>query len=134
MSSGHPTPAQLRALVARMTISDILAQTIVWRTGDGMPILLTSMAPSHRSHTLAFLRRRAENLYESHLWNAFGDAPDDVFNSMVCGPQQLGEDAASWLERKPFIRALADLVHADCLDDLHGDVVDGELASKAISS
>lgn len=122
-----PTPADLRRIVARMTISDILAQTTVWRTGDGMPILLTSMAPSHRSHTLAFLRRRAEGLYESHLWNNFGDAPDDVFNEMIDERQALGEKAEDWIERRPFIRALADLVHADCLEDLYASAVDGTL-------
>lgn len=116
-------PPGMRDLVIRLPLTAILEQDEWWRTGDGMPIKLTTMDPEHRANTLAFLRRRADSLQIQHWWWLFGDAPDDVFDE--AHRLEIEEPAEEWLQRRPLVQELTRLVLLD--GSVEGELVGVEL-------
>lgn len=87
---------------------DLLEQSEWWVTRDGQKLRLKDMAPSHRTNTLALLRRNVIYLHLTHVSSPiFNDAPDSVINELT------EEDSAAWLEKQPLIRRLRNMVEAD---------------------
>lgn len=112
----------MRNEIGDWPLAAMLAQAEWWRTGDGMPIRLTTMESSHRFHTLAFLRRRARSLRVHYWWMQFGETPD---YPLLAEKRMIAEPPEAWLERQPLVVELARLVRMD--DSVEGDVVAGEL-------
>jgi hypothetical protein len=111
----------------------LLDQDKIWQTRDGMPIPLERMDPGHRSATLAFLRRRADYLAEAYAFcelRTFANAPDEVFTDWISQNERALKDGAqAWLERRPLIQRLVQLV----AEDQRGPVVDGEVVVRELN-
>lgn len=108
-----------------------LEQTEYWYGQDGFPYRLTEMEQSHRINVLAFLRRRARNIYERHQWaelKVMETAPDDVFAGWEAeNERRLNSDPVEWLNSMPLMQELERLVKAE--DTIDGEVVTNEVAT-----
>jgi hypothetical protein len=104
---------------------DTLEQEEWWYGQDGYPYRISEMEQSHRINVLAFLRRRAKNLYDRHQWQEFRfmqDAPEEVFTEWMRG---ISSDPVEWLNKMPLMQALERAVREH-------DTVDGEVVSHEI--
>lgn len=81
-------------------IIDTLEQTKMWYCQDGMPMTLDEMEPSHKSNVLAFLLRRADNLYRHKVWRDAYLLGEDIGH-------QLPQDPVQWLTATPLMQELA---------------------------
>jgi hypothetical protein len=86
------------------SILNTLEQEEMWYGQDGFPYRIDEMETSHIYNVLAFLRRRAKNLYDRHTWaEIMSDDFEDCPMSEIAVPQ-VPDKPEEWLERKPLIR------------------------------
>lgn len=101
---------------------DILAmlkQRVWWRPKDSEPARLVDLAPSHRAHLLAFLRRNAAHYKDASEWGLInsidgshhGDVAGDALDSMV--DELMGTSPQDWIEQRPLVKRLRKLVKND---------------------
>jgi hypothetical protein len=89
-------------------IVNTLKQSEFWYAQDGMPYRLADMEPSHRHNVLAFLKRRATDLYAHMLWQA-SDAVEEDLGAMIA----ITEDPEEWLSRTILVQELERLIRLD---------------------
>jgi hypothetical protein len=94
-------------LAADTKLADVLEQNVWWVTRDGKVLKLVDMEPSHRKHTLAYLKRNATQIADNLVAPYLHDAPDHVVNAA----QHL--DGWEYLTELPLVKRLAELVAAD---------------------
>jgi hypothetical protein len=102
-------------------IMALLEQRTWWRPKGAEPALLTALAPSHRAHLLAFLRRNAA-LYKRVDELAFirtttgpsgpqGDMSRDTVDREMT--ELLDTTPQVWIEQRPLVKRLRRLVRRD---------------------
>jgi hypothetical protein len=86
----------------------ILEQDEVWYGQDGFPYYIAEMGTSHIVNVLAFLRRRADNIYERKQWlemRHMENAPEEVWNDWVRQNQNsIPSDPLEWLNNRPLMQ------------------------------
>jgi hypothetical protein len=91
-----------------------LEQTEMWYGQDGFPYKVDEMETSHLRNTIAFLQRRAHNLYERHKWHEhrmFANAPDEVYNEYMHEmSRSIESNPVEWLGQRPLIQKMIQLV------------------------
>ena len=114
--------------VRRLNTCQLLEQTQIWITADGMPIALAEMDPAHRHSTLDFLRRRPVYLRRAYDWCEVDELERGAVRfdmSAIPNIPSINDAAAAWLEHRPLIVELARLVELDS----RGPVVPTQWAS-----
>lgn len=107
-------------------MTDILDQDEYWIMRGGVHIPLEEMDNEHRRNVLDMLIRRAPytmKLYYLRELQLFSNAPDDVFDEW--NAQELNDTPEQWIERRPLIIKLRQLVE-------HGDAIDAEVVTREI--
>lgn len=88
-------------------IIETLEQEEMWYGQDGRPYLIAEMETSHVSNVLAFLRRRADDLVRHEAWYEVNRASLNEQRAILERWRTvIQDDPASWLKRRPLVRAL----------------------------
>lgn len=95
-----------------MRTNQLLDQNEIWITADRMPVKLIEMDASHRSATLAWLRRRPGYLRRAYDWCELDDLERGGVHFDM-DPLALTDEHRAWLERRPLVVELARLVEID---------------------
>jgi hypothetical protein len=110
-------------------MADLLDQDEYWITADQVRIPLEEMDDSHRRNVLNLLVRRAPytmKMYYLKESQLMWDAPDDVFHQWSAeAMQEINDSPEQWIERRPLIKKLRQLVE-------HDGAVDGEVVLNMI--
>lgn len=117
----------------RVSAVRLLEQRVWWVPREEPPIKLKDMAPSHRKHLLAFLRRNAAR-YKQYAEVQFiglatgpmgpgGDAATDAVNSAM--DELFNQSPKDWLEEQPLVKRLAKMVTRDERRAAHAAEVSG---------
>jgi hypothetical protein len=108
-----------------MNILEVLEQEEMWYGQDGRPYRIEDMSQAHRLNVLAFLRRRAQELYAHKHWSEaeeIGRTSDGWF----VGALPITENPTNWLNRQPLMASLEAAVR-------NHNTIDGEVITTEVT-
>lgn len=87
---------------------DTLEQEEMWYGEDSFPYRIEEMETGHIKNVIAFLQRRAENIYKRHryLEECAAIALGEPFDEWNSGPIRIDSNPLEWLNNRPLLQKL----------------------------